>query len=563
MKKLYFTLFTALLLFSTACSELNEIVLDESLTGGADSTIVESTISPAYALLPDLFLHTKYFALQEITTDEAILPYRGGKDWGDNGIYIALHQHTYTPVHSNVKQVWDNLTKMIAYSVIAINELSPLASYSEEAKVFVAEARGLKAYYNMLMLDLWGLAFKKESPDAKSEILRGEAAVAYIQSEFETALKDLRTNVGPGRLTKYGAYALLTRLHLNAAVYRDPYATNFMFKAADMDKVIEYTDLIINSGQYELAREYFSIFDNDNHTNKELIFAIDQRQELNGHNRMSYFSMSGNFYGNALVQKGNGTDGPGITPDFYDTWVEANGATDPAAADCRFWWERLIIPSDSAVTADQYEPNRGIYRGMQYGLQNTGSQTAFLKTADGRFKIGKIRDWRQAEANAVVNYTREINFTAAGSGYNTGYRVLKYQWSKSSTDGRNKGEADLVIVRLADIYLMRAEAKLRKGNTAGALADVNRVRSSRTARPAVTPKPLTALTTDILFRERGFEFYWEHQRRTDMIRFEKYEGSWTEKTNSDRTKRLFPIPQTAIDGASKTEGYLIQNTGYN
>lgn len=563
MKKLYFTLFTALLLFSTACSELNEIVLDESLTGGADSTIVESTISPAYALLPDLFLHTKYFALQEITTDEAILPYRGGKDWGDNGIYIALHQHTYTPVHSNVKQVWDNLTKMIAYSVIAINELSPLASYSEEAKVFVAEARGLKAYYNMLMLDLWGLAFKKESPDAKSEILRGEAAVAYIQSEFETALKDLRTNVGPGRLTKYGAYALLTRLHLNAAVYRDPYATNFTFKAADMDKVIEYTDLIINSGQYELAREYFSIFDNDNHTNKELIFAIDQRQELNGHNRMSYFSMSGNFYGNALVQKGNGTDGPGITPDFYDAWVEANGATDPAAADCRFWWERLIIPSDSAVTADQYEPNRGIYRGMQYGLQNTGSQTAFLKTADGRFKIGKIRDWRQAEANAVVNYTREINFTAAGSGYNTGYRVLKYQWSKSSTDGRNKGEADLVIVRLADIYLMRAEAKLRKGNTAGALADVNRVRSSRTARPAVTPKPLTALTTDILFRERGFEFYWEHQRRTDMIRFEKYEGSWTEKTNSDRTKRLFPIPQTAIDGASKTEGYLIQNTGYN
>ncbi|MCE1154578.1 MAG: RagB/SusD family nutrient uptake outer membrane protein, partial [Bacteroidales bacterium] len=393
--------------------------------------------------------------------------------------------------------------------------------------------------------------------------LRGEAAVAYIPSEVETALKDLRTNVGPGRLTKYGAYALLTRLHLNAAVYRDPYATNFTFKAADMDKVIEYTDLIINSGQYELAREYFSIFDNDNHTNKELIFAIDQRQELNGHNRMSYFSMSGNFYGNALVQKGNGTDGPGITPDFYDAWVEANGATDPAAADCRFWWERLIIPSDSAVTADQYEPNRGIYRGMQYGLQNTGSQTAFLKTADGRFKIGKIRDWRQAEANAVVNYTREINFTAAGSGYNTGYRVLKYQWSKSSTDGRNKGEADLVIVRLADIYLMRAEAKLRKGNTAGALADVNRVRSSRTARPAVTPKPLTALTTDILFRERGFEFYWEHQRRTDMIRFEKYEGSWTEKTNSDRTKRLFPIPQTVIDGASKTEGYLIQNTGYN
>lgn len=562
MKKIQLALLAISMIFTFSCSNLNEVILDESLTEGADSSLVESTISPAYALLPDLFLHTKYFALQEITTDEAILPYRGGKDWGDNGIYLALHQHTYTPVHSNVSQVWTNLTKMISYSLIAINELTPLASSNENAKVYLAEARGLRAYYNMLMLDLWGITFKKEKPNDLSSILRGNDAVEYIKSELETAVKDLRTDVGPGRLTKNGAYALLARLYLNAAVYRDPYATTFNFTTADMDKVVEYTDQIIKSGQYSFSPEYFNIFDNDNHTNKELIFAADQRPDLNGHNRMAYFSMSGNFYGNALVKAGNGTDGPAITPDFYDAWVAANGSVDPAAADCRFWWQRLIIPSDSAVTATQYEPNRGIYRGMQYGLQNTGSKTAFLLTADGRYKIGKIRDWRQASANAVVNYTREINFTAAGSDYNTGYRVEKYQWSKSSTDGRNKGEADLVIVRLADVYMMRAEAKLRKGDNSGALADVNSVRASRTARPAVTPKPLTALTLDILFRERGFEFYWEHQRRTDMIRFGKYEGTWTEKTDIDVKKRLFPIPQTAIDGASENEGYLVQNSGY-
>jgi len=63
-------------------------------------------------------------------------------------------------------------------------------------------------------------------------------------------------------------------------------------------------------------------------------------------------------------------------------------------------------------------------------------------------------------------------------------------------------------------------------------------------------------------RERGFEFYWEHQRRTDMIRFGKYEGVWTEKTDTDVKKRLFPIPQTAIDGASDNVGYLVQNAGY-
>lgn len=108
---------------------------------------------------------------------------------------------------------------------------------------------------------------------------------------------------------------------------------------------------------------------------------------------------------------------------------------------------------------------------------------------------------------------------------------------------------------------MRAEAYLRKnGDAAGALADVNTVRASRTA---TAPAPdLSEITLDLLFRERGFEFYWEMLRRTDMIRFGKYEGTWTEKTNSDKQKRIFPIPQTAIDGASNLPGYLVQNPGY-
>ena len=67
---------------------------------------------------------------------------------------------------------------------------------------------------------------------------------------------------------------------------------------------------------------------------------------------------------------------------------------------------------------------------------------------------------------------------------------------------------------------------------------------------------------DLLFRERGFELYWEHHRRTDMVRFGKYEGTWTEKTNTDKNKRLFPIPQNAINGASNLPGYLVQNPGY-
>ena len=67
-------------------------------------------------------------------------------------------------------------------------------------------------------------------------------------------------------------------------------------KHEDMDKVIEYCDKIIASPQYALSSEYFSIFNDNNHTNRELIFAVDQRADLNGHNRMAYFSLSGDIF---------------------------------------------------------------------------------------------------------------------------------------------------------------------------------------------------------------------------------------------------------------------------
>jgi hypothetical protein len=134
---------------------------------------------------------------------------------------------------------------------------------------------------------------------------------------------------------------------------------------------------------------------------------------------------------------------------------------------------------------------------------------------------------------------------------------LKFEFSKGSVSGRNFGEVDIPIVRFADVYLMRAEAKLRKNDAAGALADVNLVRTSRTAN--IAGSALSSVNLDLLFRERGFELYWELQRRTDMVRFGKYEGAWTEKTNTDKNKRIFPIPQTAIDGSSNLPDYLKQN----
>ncbi|MGA0558413.1 RagB/SusD family nutrient uptake outer membrane protein [Larkinella sp. VNQ87] len=560
-KKLYILLMLAGVYVLNGCTNLAENVLDEaSASGLSDRQAADGIIAPVYARLPDIFLHTNYFALQEISTDEAILPYRGGTDWGDNGIYLAMHQHTTTSTDPNLRNTWNLILQSVSRAITATNTLPTLND--PVTKTYLAEARGMRAYYGLLTLDLFGLVFVKDDLGENSTILRGEQAVEYLKSEFLAVEPNLETGVGPGRLTKGAVWGLLARLHLNAAVYRDRYAAQFTFKAEDMDKVVEYCDKIINSGQYQLSRDYFSIFNSDNHSNKELIFAVDQRAELNGHNRMAYFSLSGDQFPIPAYPNANGTDGPAITPDYYRTWVNAYAPKDPATVDPRFYKQNLSIysnPADSCVAEADFNINRGILRGQQYGLIRRNG--VFLKCPDGKYKVAKLFHDTRNRPTLAVDFTEQIDFTVAGSNYNTGYRVEKYEFSKKSVSGRNFGEADIVILRLADVYHMRAEAKLRKSNdAAGALADVNLVRASRTA---TTPPPaLTSMSLDLLFRERGFEFYWEMLRRTDMIRFGKYEDKWTEKTNSDRQKRIFPIPQTAIDGASNLPGYLKQNDGY-
>ncbi len=559
-KKIFLFLLLFGMMIIEGCTDLEEEVLDESLTGGASpSEVLDGSLAPAYAVLPGFFQHTNYFTLQEISTDEAILPYRGGTDWGDNGIFIDMHRHTYTSSHVRINDAWNAITQGISRAVTAINVLS--STEGENAAVYLAEARGLRAYYSLLSLDLFGLVFVKDDPSETSTILRGNDAVEYVKSELLAIENEVINTVGPGRITQGAVWGLLSRLHLNAAVYRDAYADNFNFTTEDMDKVIEYSNKILGLGLYELSPEYFEIFDDENHDNKELIFAVDQRADLNGHNRLAYFSLSGDQFPLPEFVRANGTDGPGITPDFYDSWVEAYGPDDPSV-DPRFFKENLIIPADSCIAGANFEINRGILRGQQYGLLTSAHGQPFTRCDDGvGYRIGKLRNITRANKTRLVNFTREIDYTTEGSGYSTGYRVEKYEFSKKSDTGRNKGEADIVIIRLADVYMMRAEAKLRKGDAPGALDDVNIVRASRTAR-GVAPPALAVMDLDILFRERGFEFYWEMLRRTDMIRFGKYEDTWTEKTDNNKLKRLFPIPQNAIDGASLISGYLVQNQGY-
>lgn len=564
------------------CTDLTEEVLDESLTGSGQSEAVSGAIAPAYGILPQTFRHTRYYGLQLIAADESILPARGGDQWYDGGKFIEVHTHSTTPSNSLVKDSWDYLMTSISRTLSAIEVLMPLAETDAQAQGALYEMKALRAYLSMITLDSWGLVFKKESSDEISEVLRGQDAIDYIESEFLSVVDVINTDKGPGRMTQAAVWGLLAKLHLNAAVYRDPYGTP-TFTTEDMNRVIEYTDNIINSGNFAISPEYFELFNDDNHDNPELIFALDLRGILNNdHSRWAYWSISGSLFPRPEYPSADGTDGPSITPEFYQTWVDAYGSIDPAEADSRFYQRNVDVPAELAdltgltpekddngvhadedhyfcVAAEDFEIDRGILRGTPWGPRKDASGAFF--TCNGGYRIYPVGERREVDFDYYVNHTLNVDF-GANNGYASGYRVSKYQFSHTSPNGNNYSSVDLVLLRYAEIYLMRAEAKLRNGDTGGALADVNTVRTSRNARPAQTPAPLSSIDLDIMYRERGFELYWEMSRRTDQIRFGHYEDSWTEKADNNVLHRLFPIPQSAIDGASNVPGYLVQNQGY-
>ena len=134
-------------------------------------------------------------------------------------------------------------------------------------------------------------------------------------------------------------------------------------------------------------------------------------------------------------------------------------------------------------------------------------------------------------------------------------------------------DIDFPLFRLAEIYLIYAEAVLRGGaggNAATALIYINRLRGRAYANdPASTAGNITAgqLTLPFILDERGRELYYEAHRRTDLIRHGKFTTSaylWAWKggvaggTQVDNKYNLFPIPATDLSSNPN----LVQNPGY-
>ncbi|MDR1763922.1 MAG: RagB/SusD family nutrient uptake outer membrane protein [Dysgonamonadaceae bacterium] len=143
-----------------------------------------------------------------------------------------------------------------------------------------------------------------------------------------------------------------------------------------------------------------------------------------------------------------------------------------------------------------------------------------------------------------------------------GYCVTKWtnlndDGSKASNTASDGVNTDFPMFRLADVYLMYAEAVLRGGTGGSAQDALNYVNLLRQRAYGNSSGNIAAseLTLPFILDERGRELYWECTRRTDLVRFKVFTGgdykwSWKggvkEGAATDAKFNRYPIPYAEL-----------------
>lgn len=522
---------------TTACHDLN-IPISTELTPdvfpqNSDQFIQAS--GPPYAALRGNYA-LDYWFMQSGSTDESILPARGG-NWYDNQNYRMLHYHDWTKDHGWTNATWNWLSTVIGTTNQALSILDKTVPATAKSKpANLAELKMLRALSYFMMMDLYGNVpidtlygdFTPHTNVPRAQVF------SFIEKEVKAALPNLSSATGQatyGRANKYTAYALLAKMYLNAEYYTGTQRYN--------DAVVA-CDNVISSGAYALEprASYLQMFyPNNGPQTKEFIFAIPYDPAAGGFpgtNSNMYFARYD--VARSLQAKFNLPFKPSAPrstlPEFYAYFNDPNDIRN------KQWLTGLQFMNDGTTPVTVKTTKKGYDQfytgddgGASYTYQVDLTPKIILRQSEATFDLGND----------------EI-------AWNMGYRNIKFYPDATSTS-RNQNN-DVPVFRYSDIILMKAEAILRGGTpTQGqtALSLVNDLRSKRTTSPA-----LTSVNLEDIYAERNREFAWEAWHRNDMIRFGKYEDSWGFKTNKETYRRIFPIPTSAMT----VNPALTQNPGY-
>jgi hypothetical protein len=361
-----------------------------------------------------------------------------------------------------------------------------------------------------------------DGPDKIPSVKTRSEAFDWIMKDVDDAIAAL-PNFGTGndmhKANKQAAQFLKARLLLNKAVYKaDPKTpTTFTFVPADMDQVVTLVNAIEASGKFALSTGYWDNFKWDNYQKStELILSRasngpGNKTQTGGNTGVTWATGMGTHYNQAF----SGWNGFTTTADFYNSFADGD--------------QRKTAELAGATEIHGF--TAGFMAGQQY------------KYVDGK-KV-EVKD----RSGGKLVFTPDVSLFFSTE--SKGIRTNKYPL-KGDQLGFNE-ENEFVIFRYADAMLMKAEALLRTSKAADALVIVNNIRK----RAGTTN--LSAVTLNDLLAERGRELYLEGSRRTDMIRFGKYNDPVNERPlKSDAFRVVYPIPNQAVSSNPN----LKQNFGY-
>lgn len=464
----------------------------------------------------------QWWQLEELPTDEAVIA------WGDEGIQ-DLHNHNWTTANQFNRAIYYRIFYQVSQANeflrettdAKLDERNVTQATRDQIKTYRAEARFMRALSYWHGIDLYGnIPFYTEdtpiSADPPSQSNRAEV-FNYIERELQAIENDLPApgQNEYGRADRAALWMLQAKLFLNAEVYAG--ANRYSDCVAACKKVID-------ADVYSLEENYRQLFMADNHLSKEVIFAIN----FDG---LSTQTWGGTTY---LVHAALGGK-------MVDNFDDQTGEEYP----------------DKDEAARRFGVNSG-----WFGLRAT---SAF---------VNLFPDVTGAVDERAIFYTdgqsKEISATGI-SNFSEGYAVPKYSNLSSNEDPGSDlthPDTDFPMFRLADTYLMYAEAVLRGGSGGDVGTAVNYINSLRQRAYNNEGGNISAgdLTLDFILAERGRELYWEGHRRTDLVRYNQFteNGIWPHKggvpegKTTDKYRDLYPIPAGEILANPK----LQQNPGY-
>lgn len=445
--------------------------------------------------------------LNELTSDGAVW------SWENDPGLRSLNRNTWSATNPILRGMFGRLMNSVSYANEylrqttdgALNDRGVDDATRADIQVYRAEARFLRAmaYYNMM--DLFGQAPMITEDDPVGAYQAPKADRAELFAYVESELLAILPEMAEPLMNEYARADKAAAWMLLAKIYLNAEVYIGQDRYADC---LSYCEDIIASG-FELTPDYLMNFMADNDetvARNEIIFPV--------------------------VSDGITTQNYGPTTVMINGQVgstEANGGDFGVAAGG--WGGALRVTQQFSE----------VFMNGSYGTDDRNT----LITADRTIEVSDIAD------------------------RSTGYIIGK--WSNKTSGGANGSaneivDTDFPMFRLADVYLMYAEAHLRGGGGSATTA-VGYINDLRTRANNPNTIGQSALTLDLILDERQVELHWEAHRRQDLIRFGKYTGSaynWSWKGNAPNGiplgahMAIYPIPEASLAANPN----LTQNPGY-